>query len=351
MRRSPLLLTPLLILILGCAPSEEKGDEEGEELPELQKLRGDAQGSTFSIKYASEDSIPGLEEKVDSVLELMDRNFSMYVDSSGVLDFQEAEKGICMSGPFQDLYRISREVHERTHGAFDPTVKPLVDAWGFGPNGEPEEIPERLDSLLERVGLEKLREVEKGDSCRFLRKARPDMAFDPNAVAQGYTVDRLALTLQNEFDVERAMIELGGEVRTLGKKGEGEPWRIGIDEPREPGEGRAMQAIVGLEESSIATSGSYRKFYEKEGKRYPHTIDPRTGKPVQHQLLSVTVKHPSCTHADAYATAFMVLGAEKADSIVAANPQLDAYFIMGEGEEGFRSYATKGMKEILEERP
>jgi thiamine biosynthesis lipoprotein len=190
---------------------------------------------------------------------------------------------------------------------------------------------------------------DEGDTCFFLRKKTSEMSFDPNGIAQGYAVDLIAQMAREQFGIERAMIQLGGEVRTLGRKAEKETWRIGVEKPTDPDEDRSLNAIAELENLSMATSGSYRKFYERDGERYPHVIDPRTGKPVQHQLLSVTVTHPSCTYADAYATAFMIMGSDKATTFVQEHEELEAYFIMAEGSSGYKTFATEGIKEILQE--
>ncbi len=343
-------LTPLLfaLFLFACSPQEESKD--GTKVPDFKVLRGTAQGSSYRIKYASANAPSDLKARVDSLIDRADATFSMYVDSSGVLDFERAKKGACMDLLFRDLYWIAREVHERTEGAFDPTVKPLVDAWGFGPDERAKGGPDSLEQLLQKVGFDKLRVDtivdEQGDSCFSLQKPLPEMAFDPNAIAQGFTVDLLIEVLRSE-GIQRAMVQLGGEVRTMGKKAPKKDWRIGVEEPKEPGEKRSLKAVAALRDRAMATSGNYRKFYEKDGKRYSHTIDPRTGKPVQHQLLSVTVTHPSCAKADAYATAFMVMGAEKATEFVRDDEKLEAYFIMAKGEKGYKTFATKGMKKLL----
>lgn len=348
MRYAFLFIIPLIFVNCGGQKEEKKEDHLD---ADFEVIRGRAQGTNFRIKYGAEEPVQGLEEKVNKLLDTVDATFSMYKDSSGVLDLAHAEEGSCIDAKFQEVYGIARKIHEATNGAFDPTVKPLVDAWGFGPDGKPEGEPEGLDSIMELVGMETL-ELEKrerdGDSCHFLKKSKAGTAFDPNGIAQGYAVDLLAETLKKE-GIERAMIQLGGEVRALGKKHPDRGWRIGVEKPQETGEKRSLKAIAEIEDLSMATSGSYRKFYEKDGERYPHTIDPRTGEPVQHRLLSVTVTHPSCTHADAYATAFMIMGEDPATTFVQENEKLEAYFIMSKGDGGFKTFATEGMKEVLKE--
>lgn len=337
-----------LLFLLACGGPADEGPDT-----EYQVVRGSAQGTSFRIKYVSEKAPEGLEESIDRLLTDVDSSFSMYIDSSGVLDFERDPERTCMDSLFRDLYGIAKEVYERTDGAFDPTVKPLVDAWGFGPDGRPKGEPDSLERLLERVGMDRLTldtlKEKDGGTCYALQKPHPDMAFDPNAIAQGYTVDLLAELLQKRHGIDRAMIQLGGEVRALGRKNEQAPWLIGVEKPVPPKEKRALKAVAELEDLSMATSGSYRKFYEKGGKRYPHTIDPRSGKPVQHQLLSVTVTHPICAYADAYATAFMVMGADRATEFVRNEEKLEAYFIMGDGKGGFKAFATEGMKKLLRE--
>lgn len=315
-------------------------------------MRGAAQGSSFRIKYASANAPSDLEGKVDSLLKHVDATFSMYVDSSGVLDFERSKKGTCIAPLFQNLYGIAQEVYQETNGSFDPTVKPLVKGWGFGPDGKPEGKPKDLKGILQKVGFNKL-SIDtildgNSDSCFSLQKPHPDMAFDPNAIAQGYSVD-LLIQLLRSHGIEKAMVQVGGEVRTMGKKAPKKNWRIGVEEPKEPDEKRSLKAVASLTDLSMATSGSYRKFYKKNGNRYPHTINPKTGKPAQHHLLSATVIHPSCARADAYSTAFMVMGAEKATEFVRKREALEAYFIMAEGRKGYKTFATDGMKKLLKE--
>lgn len=344
------LIIILLPFFLFACKTEQKEEKEGLE-ERFQTTMGRAQGTSYRIKYASEDTLEGFASKVDSLLRSVDSSFSMYVDSSGVLDFARSKDGSCMDTEFKKLYRIARELYDRTDGAFDPTIGPLVDAWGFGAEGGPQGPPDSLDRLKEHVGMDRLsvdtNVRNEGDTCFFLRKKSPEMSFDPNAIAQGYAVDLIAQMAREQFDIERAMIQLGGEVRTLGRKAKKEPWRIGVEKPTGPDEDRSLNAIAELEDLSMATSGSYRKFYEKDGERYPHVIDPRTGKPVQHQLLSVTVTHPSCTYADAYATAFMIMGSDKASTFVKEHEDLEAYFIMADGSDDYKTFATEGMKAIL----
>ncbi|MCB0410235.1 MAG: FAD:protein FMN transferase, partial [Flavobacteriales bacterium] len=199
-----------------------------------------------------------------------------------------------------------------------------------------------IDSLLKFVDFN---QVSINDS--LVMKINPGTMLDFNAIAQGYSVDVLALFLE-EKGIENYMVEVGGELRVKGVNKNDTLWRVGIDKPIENNRERELQAIISLENSSLATSGNYRKFYEKDGVKYSHTINPLTGYPVQHSLLSVTVIAPTCALADAYATAFMVLGLEKSKQIVENNPDLEAFFIYSNEKNEMETFATKQIRKFIE---
>jgi thiamine biosynthesis lipoprotein len=320
----------LLIAIVGVYHYRAYKKEQ-QQLDEIQnlssgwfELRGAAQGTTYQIKYY--DSLKrDFQPAIDSLLRQFDLALSTYVPASEISRFNMLDSGrLCCESPyFLPVLRKSQEVYEATAGAFDPTIAPLVRAYGFAP-GAPPEPPAApvLDSLRRLVGFFN---IGFDDSCVW--KKRSFVQLDFNAIAQGYSVDVLADYLMAQ-GVRHFMIELGGELRCAGKNKDGEHWRIGIKDPVQAEKGKNVAyAIVALDNEGLATSGNYEKFYIKNGKKYTHTIDPITAKPVNHSLLSATVIAPDAMTADAYATAFMVVGLEKARRLLELHPELKAYLI------------------------
>ena len=244
---------------------------------------------------------------------------------------------------FLELYEVAKEVYKASEGAFDLTVMPLVNAWGFGP-GKKTDINETvIDSILNFVGMEKIK-IE-GD---VLVKAVPEVSIDVNAIAQGFSVDVVAEYFES-FGMENYMVEIGGELKTKGLNNKGTEWRIGIDRP-EFGNllpGAELKAIISISGKSLATSGNYRKFYEEDGVKYSHSIDPKSGYPVRHEILSATIITDHCMDADAYATACMVIGLEKSKDLVQNTDGLECYLIYGDDSGIYQVYASKGFEKYI----
>lgn len=275
--------------------------------PAYTRLEGRAQGTTFRIVYADSAS-RDFSVSVDSIFRVIDRSMSLW-DSSSLISLLNAnDPAVRADAHFTKVFHRAWEISDQTDGQFDCTVGPLVKAWGFSyKKNLPPPDSAQVDSLLRLVGYQKV-QLEDGK----LSKGNPQIQIDFNAIAQGYTVDVLADFLE-AGGVNNYLVEVGGEVRAEGRNERGEIWRIGIDKPVNDSEaGRPLQAVVALDGKSLATSGSYRKFVERHGQRFSHAIDPHTGFPITHTLLSVSVLAPDCMTADAYATAFLVMGLEKA---------------------------------------
>ena len=270
------------------------------------ELAGNAQGTTFSIKYKDplERDFAG---SVDSILRIIDKSMSLW-DSTSLISKINSNEVAAIDEHFENVFHQSRKIFITTDGAFDPTVGPLVKTWGFSfKKGMPPPDSAMIDSLKKISGFEKIK-LQDG----AVIKNDPSVEIDFNAIAQGYTVDVISLFLENK-GVENYLVEIGGEVRTRGVNERDSVWVIGIDKPVENKKGtRALQSVVALHNKSLATSGSYRKFIERDGKKFSHVIDPSTGFPVSHNMLSVSVIAPDCASADAYATAFLVMGMDKA---------------------------------------
>lgn len=306
------------------------------------KLGGVTQGTTYSVTYQSTDST-SYQEDLEQVLKRFDLSLSTYLPSSVISRINRNDPEVLPDTCFMICFRTAREVYDATGGVFDITVAPIVNAWGFGFTERAEIDSFLIDSLLAYVGMEKVRLIN-GE----IEKDMDGVMLDMNAIAQGYSVDVLVEFLESK-GLSNYLVEIGGEVRTMGHNPEGLKWRVGIDRPIEGLQipGVELQAIVELTDLSLATSGNYRKFYEEDGMKYSHTIDPVTGYPVQHGLLSATVLAGDCMRADAYATAFMVMGFEKSREFLLNRSDLDAYLIYNDENGEYIVWYTDGMKKIL----
>lgn len=312
-------------------------------VPELKyfKLAGLAQGTSYHVTYGVPDSID-YQEQIDSLLRDFDLSLSSY-DSASIISRVNRNEKVELDEKFQDVFAVARHVNEKSGGAFDITIMPLVNAWGFGPGLKSDIEPEVIDSLLQFVGMDKVY-IEDN----YLVKENPGISIDVNAIAQGYSVDLVALYLEKQ-GIENYMVEIGGEVKTKGLNPKGEIWKIGIDRPVYGNviPGLQMQAIIKLNEKALATSGNYRKFYEDDGVKYSHSIDPKTGYPVKHSVLSATIIAENCMIADAYATACMVMGLEKSQELISGSEDLEAYIIYGDPEGQYQVWSSEGFKKYI----
>ena len=344
-----LFVITISILLSSCM-------NESENLPQNKyALSGEAQGTTYNIVYYTEEATIN-KVSIDSLLDEIDLAASVWVDESIIsqVNFM-ADTLFDLSGQsntyFSDNFKLSKEVYENTNGAYNPTVGGLVNAWGFGFKNKANMDSIIVDSLLKGVGFsDQQMAIWSIDSSLLVFKKNPKTQLDYNGIAQGYSVDVLAdYFIAKGF--QNFMIEVGGELKANGRKADGSFWKIGIDKPTDKNLDHKLAATIKLDNMSVATSGNYRKFYEKDGVKYAHTIDPSTGFPVQHSLLSVTVVMPNCGLADAYATSFMVMGYKKAKALIAAKPELgiEAYFIYNDAEGNYQSFITPGLKASLSE--
>ncbi len=310
---------------------------------------GFTQGTTYHIviKQPLRTLLAGrrsvTKEEIDSLLHRFDLSLSSYMPESVISRINRNDPEVRTDTFFNVCFRASERIWRETGGAFDITVGPLVDAWGFGPEG-PEPVDSSIiDSLLQVVGMEKVRLA--GDR---VIKSDPRIRLDVNAIAQGYSVDVVAKHLEGK-GIRNYLVEIGGELKARGSKGPGDPWRVGVDKPIDNNNipGAQLQVVLQLKDRALATSGNYRKFYEKNGVKYGHEIDPHTGCPARNRLLSVTVLADECIWADGYATAFMVMGLEKSRAFVEARDDLDAYFVYSDDQGNFRTYYTKGFDNMI----
>ncbi|WP_303181555.1 FAD:protein FMN transferase [uncultured Butyricimonas sp.] len=300
---------------------------------------GTVYGTTYHISYKSDKDYAA---EIRREMERVNGSLSMFNKKSTIARLNRGETDRTDS-LFVRLFAKAAEIHAKTGGAFDITVAPLVNAWGFGYKNERLPLAEKVDSLLRYVGMEKLK-IEDGR----LVKAVEGIQMDASSIAKGLGVDLVAEFLEGQ-GVRDYMVEIGGEVRVKGQSNKSRPWHIGIDKPidDEAASRRELQFVLEMGEGALATSGNYRRFYVVDGKKYSHTINPKTGFPVQQDILGASVYAPTCMEADAYATAFMVLGMEKAKEIVEANPSVEACFIY-QNEQGEREvWVSEKLKTLI----
>ncbi len=306
------------------------------------RLAGEAQGTYYSVIYY--DSLQrNFQPQIDSLLTAFDQSVSLWVPGS-VLSRVNRNEEVVPDKYFIDNFNLSMQVAKETDGAFDPTVGSLVRAWGFGFDASRKVDSRIVDSILQFTGYHRVRI----DSSKLVKNDERT-TIDFNAIAQGYSVDLVGTFLEAR-GIENYLVDIGGEVKARGVKPDGSFWKIGIEKPaRQKNDERELKEIIVLKNKSVATSGSYRKFYEKDGVRYSHTIDPKTGYPVQHSLLSVSVVADNTALADAYATSFMVMGLERSKQFLRLHPELDAFFIYADDQGNYRTYATEGFKKYVTE--
>ena len=330
-----------------------------------QRNEGKIFGTFYHITYQSGEN---LHDEILAELQRVDRSLSMFNDSSTISRVNRNEAvDLSADSLFVEVYAMARRIAEDTDGAFDITVAPLVNAWGFGFKNEQMPTDAAVDSLRAFVGYKKVSLVDNSSKTsphsggqRGVQKSDPRTMLDCSAIAKGFGCD-LVGRLFRQRGIENYMIEIGGEVVVGGVNEEGEKWRIGVTKPEEKAPEKSsneLQTILQLPLSSphsggqrgaaLATSGNYRNFYVKDGKRYAHTIDPRTGRPVQHSILSATVIADDCATADAYATAFMVVGLVEAKRILDRHPDLLAYLIYTDSLGNYAVY--DGLGQVISDK-
>ena len=281
---------------------------------------GSVFGTVYNITYQSDKDYT---EEISQTLQDVDNSLSPFNKNSIITKINNNQDTL-LNEHFISVYTLAMKVSEDTDGAFDITVAPLTNVWGFGFQNTTQQPKEQVDSLLQFVGYKKVSLEGK-----TVVKQNPGIMLDCSAIAKGYGVAAVANMLTAK-GVENFLVEIGGEIVTKGVSPRGTDWRIGIVKPVDDplNQSKEMQQMLDVHDVAMATSGNYRNFYiADDGKRYAHTIDPRTGYPIQHNILSATVFGPTCAVADAYATAFMVVGFEKAKEILDRHPEFMAYLI------------------------
>lgn len=307
------------------------------------EVAGSTMGTTYTVKLvtfheaADRPKFDQAAEKIRSVLAEVDSRMSTYKPDSELSRFnQHADlTPFPVSNDLLTIFQEARRISELSGGAFDITVGPLVNAWGFGPEKRAD-VPtdEQIAALKARIGYQKV-EIDAANST--LRKTQPDVYCDLSAIAQGFACDKVVEAL-DAMGVEHFMVDVSGEIRTRGMNASGNAWQIAIERP-ESGMQRTVQLVVPLKNLALATSGDYRNYFEKDGKRFSHEIDPASGRPITHNLASASVITDKSMTADALATALIVLGPEKGYEL-AASQNLAAYFIVHDASGGFVERST-----------
>ena len=327
------LLTILSLLLLPqCKPVNK----------EYAFLEGRVFGTYYHITYLHPKGI-NLEKVVDDKFKIFDLSLSTYNPGSIISRINTNDSGVTTDSYFEEMYAMAREVSEKTSGAFDITVAPLVGAWGFGYGSNDQSATSDVDTILPYIGFQKVKLQN-----HKLIKTDPRIRLDASAIAKGQGSDVIARLLE-EYGCENYMVEIGGEVACKGLNPKGQKWHIGIDKPNDDpaDENKELQTIIAIANVGMATSGNYRQYYYRDGKKYAHTINPRTGYPVQHNLLSATVIAPTCMQADAYATAFMVVGVDSSLQICKSVPDMDCYLIFTNEKGEYKTAQTTGFEKYL----
>lgn len=296
-------------------------------------------GTMYKITYQSDNN---LKTEIEAELKKVDFSLSPFNKNSVITHIND-NTNMIPDSLFMDVFNLSKQISKETQGAFDITVAPLVNAWGFG--FKTSEFPDStmIDSLRQLIGIDKV----YFDGKQIIKKD-PQIMLDCSSIAKGFGVDQVARLFERK-GVKNYMIDIGGELVMKGENPSMETWRIGINKPVDDSlaVNQELQTVLEVSNVGLATSGNYRNFYYKDGKKYAHTIDPRTGYPIQHNILSATVIAADCATADAYATSFMVLGLDSAKAICSRHKELEAYFIYTDEKGKLKTFSTNGMKRFM----
>ena len=342
MKHITLLLAFCLLPLLGCEQSNQSTQ------PELQ-VSGPTMGTHYGVKVVGNypGGEPQLQHEVEQILARINDQLSTYKPDSELSRFNKhkATTPFPVSQDLADVVIEGLRSGELTGGAVDITVGPLVNLWGFGPDKRPSKVPtaEQIAQARQHIGLEKLH-VEVGSKQASLRKDDPDLYVDLSTLGEGFAADKVAQWL-DERGITNYMVEIAGALRLKGHNGQGHPWRVAISKPVD--ELGAVQNVVLPGDNGISTAGSYRNYYEKDGQRFSHIIDPATGKPITHRLMSVTVIAPRALHTDALDTGLMVMGTQKA--LLFANEHHLPIYTITKTDEGFKEQYSRAFKPYLPE--
>lgn len=328
----PVIVVALATALTGCLFQDK-----------VESFSGPTMGSTYTVKYVASTGTPDkeqLRQQTEAILADIDKQASTYRADSYIEVFNELPAGRCMAMPdgVRALLEAGRKLSDESGGALDLTIEPLLNLWGFGPRGQGERVPsaEEIATARQDVGQHHLR-LEGEQLCKDR-----NVQVDFNSIAAGYAVDQVTARLEAS-GASSFLVEITGELKAQGRKPDGSPWRIAIEAPRD--NERVVQRVIELDGQGVSTSGDYRNYFERDGKRYSHTLDPTTGAPIEHHLAAVTVVDPSTLRADGLSTVLMVLGPERGLAY-ATEHRIAAFFVVREGQE-FVSKSTKAFDELF----
>ena len=325
----------ILLLMIGLTVLASCGKQ-----PQKMVLQGQAQGSYYAVTYY--DSLGrNFQRDIDSIFHALDVSVNLWVDTSVISKVNRNEE-VTLDAIFIDNFNIAQEAARLSDGYFDPIISPIVAAWGFSYKHGDSITPQLIDSLKQLVDYRNI-SIEDGKVV----KANPAMTLDFNAIAQGYTSDLIASFLDSR-GIKNYLVDTGGEIMARGGKPNGKSWIVGIEKPADNWDSeQVVQTRVALSDKGLVTSGSTRKYVERNGKRYSHCIDPNTGYPVEHQLLSATVLAESSVWADALASICMVMGKEKSLPLIESLDGVEAYYIYVNESGELETFATEGFKKLI----
>ncbi len=324
--------------------------------PQYVQLEGKTMGTTYHITY--QDSLSrNLQAEIDSLLVEINQSVSTYIDTSFISQFNQSPEGTVLSPQstlakhFWENFDCSKQVYQQSEGYFDVSIMPLVNYWGFGYTEKRavEQVDSmRIDSMMQFVGMEKVLSEPLADGELRLTKTHPGLQFDFSALAKGYGIDAVGRLLEAK-GIKNYLVEIGGEARARGINKRGTAWQLGINEPRADAAVDDFRVVASLSNQSMATSGNYRNYYVVDGVAYAHTINAKTGYPEINTLLGATVFAPNCMLADAYATACMTLGPDRAFAMIEKNPNLEAFFFYSTEDGTVASLMTDGARAWIDE--
>lgn len=356
-----LIFSTIILILFSCKTDQGTGavvqDQQKIKTSEgYEKIVGKTMGTTYHITLGR--IVPGIQKKIDQLLLDINNEVSTYIPEAAISRFntvdrrivlQETKNPVNMNRHFKAVFNRAKTIFIETEGAFDPTVMPLVNFWGFGPNKKnPKTVnAEEVKAKAALVDFDMVKTRLVGaDQKLYLEKPNKDIQLDFSAIAKGYALDKIAFMLEQSA-VGNYMIEIGGEVRARGVNEKGELWKIGLNTPQIGSPSNEFFKVLHLENTSIATSGNYRNYFELDNKIFSHTINPKTGYPERSNLLSCTIFSGKCIVADAYATACMVMGLNKAYEKVESMNGIEAYFIYSKEDGTLGEKYTKGAEKYL----
>lgn len=328
----------MLFILIGCF-----GDQKE---PSTVSISGQTMGTTYNVTVVDNPlslSKEDLKKRIEETLNEVNEKMSNWYDQSEISTINNDKRGkpIDLSQELFDVINISTDIHKRSNGAFDITAAPLINLWGFGPNKSERKIPSvsEVNAALELVGQTRLLKLIPG--LNQLKKRNSEVSINLSAIAKGYGIDRIARTLKEE-KIQNFLVEIGGDLITSGTNKNGKAWSIGIESPKVGSQ--IVQSVIKIKDQAMATSGDYKNFFEKNGIKYSHIIDPKTGYPIRHKTLSVTVLAKSAALADGWATAMLVLG--KNDGMIVANKLDIPVFFISSHEKTFITAGSDEFKKI-----